>query len=54
MISNPIEIDDNVLEHMSSLTLLCVEDDKSTQLLYEAIFEDYVVHRLRYVVFGFL
>jgi len=42
MISNPIEIDDNVLEHMSSLTLLCVEDDKSTQLLYEAIFEDYV------------
>ena len=28
MIKEPLEIDDNILEHMKSLTLLCVEDDE--------------------------
>ena len=30
------------LEHLKSLTLLCVEHDKATQLLYKDIFEDLV------------
>ncbi len=42
MTKKPMDIDDNVLEHMKSLRLLCVEDSKSTQLLYEAMFEDLV------------
>lgn len=37
-----LNIDKNILEHMKSLTLLCVEDDATTQLLYQAIFEDFV------------
>jgi len=31
-----------VLQHMKSLTLLCVEDDTTTQILYKGIFEDYI------------
>ncbi|NOR57036.1 MAG: response regulator, partial [Sulfurimonas sp.] len=42
MQKEPLEIDANILEHMKSLTLLCVEDDVTTQLLYQAIFEDLV------------
>jgi two-component system, HptB-dependent secretion and biofilm response regulator len=42
MQKEPIEIDADILEHMKSLTLLCVEDDASTQLLYKIIFEDFV------------
>jgi len=33
---------DTVLEYINSLTLLCVEDDKTTRLLYESILEDIV------------
>ncbi|MCF6309520.1 MAG: fused response regulator/phosphatase [Sulfurimonas sp.] len=36
------EIDDSVLEYLKSLTLLCVEDNKTTQLIYNSIFEDLV------------
>ena len=35
------ELQTSALEHIKSLTLLCVEDNKTTQLLYEALFEDY-------------
>ena len=35
-------IDDSVLKHMKSLTLLCVEDDKVTRQAYKLIFEDFV------------
>lgn len=35
-------IDSSVLDYLKSLTLLCVEDNKTTQLLYDAIFEDLV------------
>ena len=42
MLKETTEIDDNILEHMKSLTLLCVEDNATTQVLYQAIFEDYV------------
>jgi CheY-like chemotaxis protein len=31
-----------ILQHMKSLTLLCVEDDTTTQILYKGIFEDYI------------
>ena len=34
--------DTSVLEYIKSLTLLCVEDNKTTQLLYASIFEDYI------------
>ena len=37
-----LQKDTQVLEYLKSLTLLCVEDNKTTQLLYEAIFEDLV------------
>src|SRR3989339_552233 len=37
---NPI--DNSVLEYLKSLTLLCVEDNKTTQLIYNSIFEDLV------------
>jgi len=36
------EIDTSVLDHLNSLTLLCVEDDKTTQLVYASIFENIV------------
>ncbi len=35
-------IDRSVLDYLKSLTLLCVEDNKTTQLLYDSIFEDLV------------
>ncbi len=35
-------IDASVLEYLKSLTLLCVEDNKTTQLIYNSIFEDLV------------
>lgn len=35
-----IEQDESVLEYIKSLTLLCVEDNKTTQLIYDSIFED--------------
>ncbi|MDP2894119.1 MAG: response regulator [Sulfurimonas sp.] len=35
-------IDKSVLEYLKSLTLLCVEDNKTTQLIYNSIFEDLV------------
>ena len=37
-----IEENSTVLEYINSLTLLCVEDNKTTQLLYESILEDRV------------
>jgi CheY-like chemotaxis protein len=33
---------DTVLEYIRSLKLLCVEDNKTTQILYESILEDVV------------
>ena len=33
---------DSALQYVKSLTLLCVEDNKTTQLIYEMIFEDLV------------
>jgi len=33
-------IDSSILAYLKSLTLLCVEDNKTTQLLYQSIFED--------------
>jgi len=36
------DIDSSVLEYLKSLTLLCVEDNKTTQLIYFSIFEDLV------------
>ncbi|MCW8896035.1 MAG: response regulator [Sulfurimonas sp.] len=38
----PYEVDSSVLEYLKSLTLLCVEDNKTTQLIYDSIFEDIV------------
>jgi len=35
-------IDSSVLEYLKSVTLLCVEDNKTTQLIYASIFEDLV------------
>lgn len=35
-----IHIDDSVVEYLKSLTLLCVEDSITTQLIYRSIFED--------------
>ena len=35
-------IDDSILHYLNSLTLLCVEDNKTTQLLYESIFNELV------------
>jgi CheY-like chemotaxis protein len=35
-------IDKSVLPYLKSLTLLCVEDNKTTQLIYDSIFEDLV------------
>ena len=35
-------LDTSTLEYLKSLTLLCVEDNKTTQLLYTSIFEDLV------------
>jgi CheY-like chemotaxis protein len=42
MLKEQVDIDDNVIENMKSLTLLCVEDDISTQLLYKTIFKEFV------------
>ena len=36
------ELDTDALEFTKSLTLMCVEDNKSTQLMYGLIFKDYV------------
>ncbi|MFA7500071.1 MAG: fused response regulator/phosphatase, partial [Sulfurimonas sp.] len=35
-------IDDSILTYIKSLTLLCVEDNKTTQLLYQSVFEELV------------
>ncbi|MCF6339927.1 MAG: response regulator [Sulfurimonas sp.] len=35
-------MDTSVLNHLKSLTLLCVEDNKTTQLIYNSIFENLV------------
>ena len=37
-----LRVDDKILEFIQSLTLLCIEDNKTTQLIYDSIFEDYV------------
>ncbi len=37
-------IDSSILAYLKSLTLLCVEDNKTTQLLYQSIFEDLVAN----------
>ena len=42
MTAEPITIEDSALEHVKSLTLLCVEDDITTQLMYRSIFEEFV------------
>ncbi|MEK6659639.1 MAG: response regulator, partial [Campylobacterota bacterium] len=36
------DINNSVLDYLKSSTLLCVEDSKSTQLIYRALFEDLV------------
>lgn len=36
------QIDSSILEYLKSLTLLCVEDSKTTQLIYRSVFEDLV------------
>jgi len=36
------DIDASVLEYLKSLTLLCVEDNKTTQIIYNSIFENLV------------
>jgi len=40
--SQDFENNDTVFEYIKTLTLLCVEDNKTTQLLYESILEDIV------------
>jgi len=41
--SNIIDKDSSVvLEYLKNLTLLCVEDNLTTQIIYESIFEDFV------------
>ena len=42
MQNEQIELDTNVLKHMSSLTLLCVDEDAASQILYKDIFENIV------------
>jgi len=42
MIKQAKNIDDGVLEYLSGSTILCVEDDKPTQLIYASILEDSV------------
>jgi len=42
MIKESSNIDDSVLEFLESATILCVEDNLSTQLIYESILEDSV------------
>ncbi|MFT5836460.1 MAG: CheY-like chemotaxis protein [Sulfurimonas sp.] len=42
MTKEPIEIDNNILKHMKSLTLLCVEDDPATKIFYQSIFQDLI------------
>ncbi len=39
-----ISVNKSALEYIKSSTLLCVEDNKTTQLLYRSIFEDLVGH----------
>lgn len=36
------QIDASIVEYLKSLTLLCVEDSKTTQLIYRSLFEDIV------------
>lgn len=36
------DIDSSVLDSLKSFTLLCVEDNKTTQLIYSSVFEDLV------------
>ena len=42
MSNNLSDMEESTLEYINSLTLLCVEDNKTTQLMYESIFEDQV------------
>lgn len=44
-------LDAKTLDYLQSLTLLCVEDNKTTQLLYRSIFED-LVHNIFYAYDG--
>ena len=37
-----VEQDKVILEHISTLSILCVEDNKTTQLIYSSIFKDIV------------
>jgi len=39
---NSMEEENSVLEYLKDLTLLCVEDNLTTQIIYESIFEDFV------------
>ncbi len=39
---NQIDEENTVLEYLKNLTLLCVEDNLTTQIIYESIFEDFV------------
>ena len=40
--SDMLEEENSALEYLKSLTLLCVEDNKTTQIIYDSIFEDLV------------
>lgn len=40
--SNNLTEENSALEYLKSLTLLCVEDNKTTQIIYDSIFEDLV------------
>jgi len=37
-----------ILEHISSLSILCVEDNKTTQMMYEAIIVKNIVFQKSY------
>lgn len=37
-----IQIDASIVEYLKSLTLLCVEDNRTTQFIYRSVFEDLV------------
>ncbi|MEA2100514.1 MAG: response regulator [Campylobacterota bacterium] len=39
---NTMDEDNTVLQYLKTLTLLCVEDNKTTQIIYDSIFEDFV------------
>jgi len=42
MIRESINIDDSVLEFLKSITILCIENDISTQLIYKNTLQDYI------------